>query len=341
MPQHGAPVSQRQERRGVMDGRERELRRHTERLAADDAGIARAAELLRGGRLVAFPTETVYGLGADARREDAVEAIYVAKGRPDHNPLIVHVDSLDAARQLGEFPEAALNLVQNGWPRALTLVVPLREGHGLAWRVTAGLTSVALRVPDAPVALRLLKAFGGPIAAPSANPSGRISPTSAAHVLAGLDGRIDAVLDGGSTEAGLESSIVSFLGDGPEVLREGTALVTSNGLRRAPATPERLVAPGQMASHYAPRGAVRLNATEKRDGEFHIGFGPVAGDVSLSPSGDLDEAARRLFAVLHDADAQGHGAIAVAPIPDEGVGRAINDRLRRAAAPRDQDVDRA
>lgn len=309
----------------------------TERLKADAEGISRAAAILSEGGLVAFPTETVYGLGADARNDEAVAAIFEAKGRPSFNPLIVHVANTEAARRIGILPETAESLVAEGWPKALTLVVPVREGSDLSPRVTAGQKSVALRVPLSDVAQALLVAFDGPIAAPSANPSGRVSSTTAEHVLVGLGGRIDAVIDGGPTEAGLESTIVSFLEPEPVLLREGTASVEIEELKRftTPTATDRPISPGQLASHYAPRATIRLNATEAREGETLIGFGPISGDLTLSASGDLNEAARKLFALLHEADRAGVTKLAVAPIPEEGIGRAINDRLRRAAAPRD------
>ncbi len=308
----------------------------TERLKDTPDGIARAAELLARGRLVAFPTETVYGLGADARNGEAVAAIYEAKGRPRFNPLIVHVADLEAAGSIGDFPVAAHAFLHDGWPAGLTLVVPVREDAGLSGLVTAGLPTVALRVPSSPVAQAMLKAFGGPVAAPSANISGRVSPTEARHVLAGLDGRIAAVLDGGATTAGLESTIIGFEEGTAVVLREGAFVVPDDlpRYRPHPAASEAVTAPGQLSSHYAPKGSVRLNAREKRAGEYHLGFGNVTGDASLSPTGDLREAAARLFSMLHEADRRGEDRIAVAPIPDTGLGKAINDRLRRAAAPR-------
>lgn len=308
----------------------------TEILAADAPGIARAAELLAAGRLVAFPTETVYGLGADARNGAAVAAIYEAKGRPEFNPLIVHVASRAAAERLGVFPEATEMFLEGGWPEGLTLVVPLREGHGLSPLVTAGLGTVGLRVPMNALAREMLTAFGGPVAAPSANPSGRISATTAAHVLSGLGGRIAAVLDGGATSAGVESTILGFDANRPVVLREGAFEVPDDLPRATGGSEGAVAAPGQLLSHYAPAAPVRLEAVTAEPGEWHIGFGAVPGDVSLSSSGDLREAAARLFAVLHEADAAGVARIAVAPIPDRGLGRAINDRLRRAAAPRPQ-----
>lgn len=319
-------------------------RRQTERLAGDADGIARAAAVLRAGGLVAFPTETVYGLGADARDGRAVAGIFAAKGRPAFNPLIVHVPDLAAAERLAVLPAAAQRLAAAFWPGPLTLVVPLRADAGLSPLVTAGLPTVGLRVPAHPVAQALLAAAGCPVAAPSANPSGRVSPTTADHVLAGLSGRIDAVLDGGTCPLGLESTIVGFDPD-PVILRPGG--VTAEALAIALGAPvpasdggkaDRPNAPGQLASHYAPRAALRLEAERPRPGERFVGFGPpppgIVPDLSLSPSGDLMEAAARLFAVLHAVDAGGDGPVAVAPVPEAGLGRAINDRLRRAAAPR-------
>ncbi|MBW7920557.1 MAG: threonylcarbamoyl-AMP synthase [Rubellimicrobium sp.] len=310
-------------------------------LAADADGIARAAALLREGRQVAFPTETVYGLGADARDDRAVAGIYAAKGRPAFNPLIVHVADTDTAQQIAAFSPKARALADAFWPGPLTLVLPLRAGAGISRLVTAGLDSVALRVPAHPVARALLAAFGGPVAAPSANPSGRISPTTAAHVVAGLSGRIAAVLDGGATPVGVESTIVGFDSDAPVLLRPGgvagedIARVLGQPLRR-PDSPAQPTSPGQLASHYAPRGRVRLEATEAHPGEVMLGFGPVDGALNLSPSADMTEAAANLFAMLHRLDEAGAEAICVAPIPRRGLGVAINDRLARAAAPRDR-----
>ncbi|PRX37290.1 L-threonylcarbamoyladenylate synthase [Meinhardsimonia xiamenensis] len=312
----------------------------TRTLPADPAGIEEAARLIRAGRLVAFPTETVYGLGADATDGRAVAAIFEAKGRPRFNPLIVHVPDIEAARKIAVFDEAAERLARAFWPGPLTLVLPLRPEARISELVTAGLETVAVRVPAHPVAQALLRAVGRPVAAPSANPSGRVSPTTAEHVLEGLKGRIAAVLDAGPCEVGLESTIVA-LTPRPMLLRPGgvpaeeieACLGTSLG---APApAPERPNAPGQLASHYAPRARLRLDAREARPGEVLLGFGPVERSaLNLSPSGDLREAAANLFAFLRQLDAQGAEAIAVSPIPEEGLGRAINDRLRRAAAPR-------
>lgn len=309
----------------------------TEILAADAAGIARAAALLAQGGLVAFPTETVYGLGVDARDDDAVARLYAAKGRPSFNPLIVHLPDAAAVARYAEMPPAADRLADAFWPGALTLVLPLKPGSGLSPLVTAGLPTVAVRVPDAPVARALLAAFGGPVAAPSANPSGEVSPTRAEHVLAGLGGRIDAVVDGGPCGVGVESTIIGF-DPAPVLLRAGGLPVEAiEACLGAPlgAAGDDITAPGQLASHYAPKGRVRLNVTAPEEGEVVLGFGPVACDLNLSEAGDLTEAAARLFDGLHRLNAMGAERIAVTPIPEHGLGRAINDRLRRAAAPRD------
>ena len=299
----------------------------TEVRLADAEGIAEAARILDSGGLVAVPTETVYGLAARADSAEAVARIYAAKGRPDFNPLIVHVAGLAQAERYADLSPEARALAQAHWPGPLTLVLPRRADAALAEAVTAGLPTVALRAPAHPVMQALLAACAFPLAAPSANRSGFISPTCAAHVLASLDGRIDMVLDGGATTAGVESTIVAVRADGKvEELRPGPLPIGVRGEVRT------LEAPGQLASHYAPGKPVRLNAPEAAPDEFMIGFGPVAGDVTLSTSGNLSEAAARLYACLHEAARAPEPRIAVAPVPDEGVGRAINDRLRRAAA---------
>src|SRR6056297_1513252 len=308
-------------------------------LSPDDGGITRATEVLHADRLVAFPTETVYGLGGDARSDMAVARIFEAKGRPRFNPLIVHVADAEQARDFVAWSDMADRLAGAFWPGALTLVLPLRAGHGLSPLVTAELPTLAIRCPAHPLAERLLRAFGGPLAAPSANPSGLISPTTAAHVHDGLDGRIDAVLDGGACAVGLESTIVG-LSDTPVLLRPGglpaEAIEAALGApllhRSAEAA---LTAPAQMASHYAPGARVRLEATHVMPGEVLLGFGPMACDLNLSRAGDLTEAAANLFGHLHALDARAPSGIAVAPIPTTGLGAAINDRLARAAAPRD------
>lgn len=310
----------------------------TEVLAPTPDGLARAAAILRAGGLVSFPTETVYGLGADATNDAAVAAIYAAKGRPDFNPLIVHVEGEAAARRFGLLDRRAEKLSRQFWPGPLTLVLPLAEGHGLARRVTAGLGTVGLRVPAHRVARGLLAAAALPLAAPSANPSGLMSPTTAAHVLEGLGGRIDAVIDGGPCAVGVESTIVGLDG-AARLLRPGGVPVEA--LARALMAPlaepgAAVTAPGMLASHYAPAARLRLDAERPRLDEVFLGFGPGGGALNLSDSGNVVEAAARLFALLRQADALAGpgGVIAVAPVPETGLGRAINDRLRRAAAPR-------
>lgn len=314
----------------------------TECLAPSPDGLAQAADLLRRDSLVAFPTETVYGLGGDARSDLAVARIFEAKGRPRFNPLIVHLPDLAAARALADFDARAQALAAAFWPGPLTLVLPLRAGSGLSDLVTAGLPTVALRIPAHPVAQALLRIFSGPLAAPSANPSGRVSPTRAAHVLEGLGGRIAAVIDGGACAVGVESTIIGL--DGPAtLLRPGgvptESLEAALGLPLSLPAAGKITAPGQLASHYAPGAALRLDAIAGRPGEVWIGFGPdcAGAALSLSEAGDPVEAAARLFHALREADrlAGSDGAIAVAPIPETGLGRAINDRLRRAAAPRE------
>lgn len=306
-------------------------------LPDDDAGIARAARLLQAGDLVAFPTETVYGLGGDATDDRAVARIFAAKGRPRFNPLIAHVADVAAAHRLVVWSDLAQRLAAAFWPGPLTLVLPVRADAGVSALVTADLPTLAVRVPAHPLAQRLLRAVGRPVAAPSANPSGRISPTTAAHVMAGLGGRIAAVLDGGACAVGLESTILG-LTPGPVLLRAGgvpsEALAAVLGHPVAVQAGGAITAPGQLASHYAPGARVRLEALTAEAGEVMLGFGPVPGTLTLSATGDLTEAAASLFRHLHALDAMAPGGIAVAPIPDTGLGRAINDRLRRAAAPR-------
>lgn len=309
-------------------------------LPPDAEGITEAARLLATGELVAFPTETVYGLGGDARDDRAVARIYEAKGRPSFNPLIVHLPDLVAVERIAHVGPKARMLAQAFWPGPLTLVLPLRDGAGISPLVTAGLETVAVRVPEHPLAQRLLRAFGGPLAAPSANPSGRVSPTQARHVLEGLAGRIAAVLDGGPCAVGLESTIL-LADPEPVLLRPGglpvEALEAALGVTVATGGDAgKPTSPGQLASHYAPEALVRLGASEARDGELLVGFGTVKGTLTLSDSGDLVEAASRLFQTLREADrlTGPGGRIAFAPVPETGLGRAINDRLRRAAAPR-------
>src|SRR5690606_31374561 len=305
-------------------------------LPADDAGIAAAAETLARGELVALPTETVYGLAADATNGEAVARIYAAKGRPALNPLIVHVDGPAMAARLADLPPLAHRLIEAFWPGPLTLVLPARADSPAAGLVQAGLPTIAIRCPNPPVAQAVIARLGRPIAAPSANPSGRISPTRAEHVRAGLAGRIPLILDAGPTEAGLESTIVAVEGEALRLLRPGP--VPAEALAAlAPvlaAADGKIQAPGQMTSHYAPRQPVRLGASAPEPHEFFIGFNGLDGNLNLSPKGNLIEAAARLFEALHMAEASGATGIAVAPIPEDGLGAAINDRLRRAAAPR-------
>jgi L-threonylcarbamoyladenylate synthase len=300
-------------------------------------GVATAARLLRDGLLVAVPTETVYGLAARADRDESVASIYRAKGRPSFNPLIVHVADLASAQSLAHFDAEALALAAVFWPGALTMVLPLREGAPIAAAVTAGLPTLALRCPAHGVMRAVIDETGLPLAAPSANRSGGVSPTEAAHVVASLGANVDGVIDGGACEAGLESTIVALRGGGRwQVLRPGpiteARIAAVLGTASEPVTSQAIEAPGQLASHYAPGKPVRLDATTAEADEFHIGFGAVAGDATLSATGDLAEAAARLYAVLHEAAAAAKPSIAVAPIPAGDIGEAINDRLRRAAA---------
>lgn len=311
---------------------------HPHLQTADADGIARAAALLRAGKLVAVPTETVYGLAARADCADAVARIYRAKGRPDFNPLIVHVADLAAASRLALIDDRAHNLADTFWPGPLTMVLPRRDDAELAEATTAGLATVALRCPAHPVMHALLDACGVPLAAPSANRSGAVSPTDAAHVQASLGDAVDMILDGGRCRAGLESTIVALREDGDwQVLRPGPIETDriSAILGRGPATvtSTAIEAPGQLASHYSPGKPVRLDVQEARADEFFIGFGAIAGDCNLSSGGDLAEAASHFYEALHKAAAAPQPRIAVAPVPHEGMGEAINDRLHRAAAP--------
>jgi len=296
-------------------------------LPFDDESIAEAARLILLGEPVAVPTETVYGLAADATNAEAVARIYEAKGRPSFNPLIVHVPDFTSAEQIGQFDREARRLAEQYWPGPLTLVVPLRSNSGIASIVTAGLPSIGIRVPAHPAMQALLKAAGRPLAAPSANASGAISPTRAEHVLKSLGGRIPLIIDGGPTQSGIESTIIGATGGSLRLLRRGPIAIEA-----AADIAGKIEAPGQLASHYAPSKPLRLGATCAEPDEFLIGFGTVTGDSSLSSTGDLVEAAARLFDSLYRADESAKRRIAVAPIPDEGLGAAINDRLRRAAA---------
>ena len=316
-----------------------------------ESALARAAAFLRDGKLVAFPTETVYGLGADATNAQAIARLYQAKGRPAFNPLISHVADLAAAQQIARFDATALKLAQAFWPGPLTLVLPKTADCAVAELATAGLDTIAIRIPSHGVARAILTAFGKPVVAPSANLSGHVSPTTAAHVKADLDGRIDLIVDGGPVEVGVESTIVGCFEE-PMLLRPGglpreeIERVLGRALTQAPPDAEsesgQPLAPGMLASHYAPRTPVRLNANSVAYGEALLAFGaPVAGAESarsvmnLSAQGDLNEAAANLFGYLRALDAKAARAIAVMPIPNLGLGEAINDRLRRAAVGRE------
>lgn len=299
---------------------------NTRVLPFSDESIAEAARLILAGEPVAVPTETVYGLAADATNAEAVARIYAAKGRPSFNPLIVHVPDIAAAEALAVLDAEARELAERYWPGPLTLVLAKRDHAPLPSIVTAGLPTVAIRVPGHPAMQALLRASGRPLAAPSANASGTISATRAEHVMKSLGGRIPLIIDAGPTEVGLESTIVAADGDRLRLLRPGPI-----DLGLALATGDKVQAPGMLERHYAPAKPLRLDATEALPQEYLIGFGPVRGAASLSPTGDLVEAAARLFDLLHQADASNAQAIAVAPIPDEGLGLAIRDRLRRAA----------
>ena len=298
----------------------------TKTLPFSDETITEAARLILAGAPVAVATETVYGLAADATNADAVARIYEAKGRPGFNPLIVHVPNLAAAERIGEFDELARALADEHWPGPLTLVVPLREDAGIASIVTAGLTTIGLRVPAHPAMQALLKAAGRPLAAPSANASGAISPTRAEHVMKSLGGRIPLIVDSGPTPRGIESTIVAATGGALRLLRRGPIEIAAEL-----AGSGQIEAPGQLASHYAPSKPLRLGVTDAAEDEYLIGFGAIGGDSNLSRAGDLTEAAARLFDLLHLADASAKPRIAVAPVPDQGLGAAINDRLRRAS----------
>ncbi len=319
----------------------------TRLIQAGPGAAQKAADCLARGGLVAFPTETVYGLGADATNGQAVARLYDAKGRPAFNPLIAHVPDLDSARELGIFNADAEALAAAFWPGPLTLVLPRAAACPVSELAMAGLDSIAIRVPDHALARTILRAFGKPIVAPSANLSGHVSPTTAAHVLQDLDGKIDMIVDGGPTPVGIESTIVACLDGPPSLLRPGglsraqIAATLGHDLAQPPEmTEETPLAPGMLESHYAPRATLRLDATAVEPGESLLAFGAplpgAAATLNLSEQGDLEEAAANLFGHLRQLDARGGAAIAVMPIPHEGLGEAFNDRLRRAAAPKTQ-----
>lgn len=310
----------------------------TRTLPADAHGIAEAAACLAAGGLAAIPTETVYGLAADATNGEAVARIYAAKGRPSFNPLIVHVAGIESAHQHASFEPLAERLAARFWPGPLTLVLPRLPDSPIASLVTAGLSTIAVRVPAHPAMQAVLAALGKPIAAPSANASGRLSPTRASHVLESLAGRIPLILDAGPTSAGLESSIVAIANGEARLLRQGA--VSREAIEAAIGAPlslaedaDPIAAPGMLLNHYAPNLPLRLNAETAAATEYHIGYGPIAGDANLSPSSNPVEAAANLFDFLHRAQSSNRTAIAVAPVPMSGLGAAINDRLKRAAAP--------
>ncbi|MFZ2003983.1 MAG: L-threonylcarbamoyladenylate synthase [Stellaceae bacterium] len=313
-------------------------------LSATQEAIARAARLLRAGQLVAFPTETVYGLGGDATSDAAVAAIFAAKGRPRFNPLIVHVPHLTEAEGIAVFDQLAREAARHFWPGPLTLVLRRRDNCGISLLASAGLDTIAVRVPVHPVAQALLRETGRPLAAPSANRSGRVSPTVAAHVAAELGQEVALILDGGNCAVGLESTVLDLTRATPTLLRPGGVTVEALAEALGPiATGESNSdaprSPGQLASHYAPRLPLRMNATAPQPGEALLAFGPhpppgFAETLNLSPAGDLAEAAANLFALLRRLDRAEFARIAVMPIPENDLGRAINDRLRRAAAPR-------
>lgn len=301
----------------------------------DDAAIADAANRIIAGECVAVPTETVYGLAADATNGEAVARVYAAKGRPSFNPLIVHVATLDAAKQIANFNPAAKKLAAEFWPGPVTLVLPARKDSPVAPLVTAGLGTIAIRIPAHPAMQALLKASCRPLAAPSANASGRISPSCADHVLKSLEGKISLIINAGPTRHGLESTIIAPTDSAVHILRPGPVsadqieVVTGVSVSSREATT--IDAPGQLASHYAPSKPLRLNAAEAKADEWLIGFGEISGDATLSPTGDLVEAAARLFARLHEAESSNKHRIAIAPLPAAGIGAAIADRLARAA----------
>jgi L-threonylcarbamoyladenylate synthase len=324
----------------------------TQILPAGEAAVAAAARCLAGGGLVAFPTETVYGLGADATNPAAIARLYQAKGRPAFNPLIAHVGDLGAAMRIARFDERAMALAEAFWPGPLTLVLPKTKDCAVADLATAGLETIAIRVPAHAIAREILRAFGGPVVAPSANLSGHVSPTTAAHVQSDLMGRIDLIVDGGPVEVGVESTIVGCF-DEPMLLRPGglprgeIERVLGRALVQPPEDTDsdtgQPLAPGMLASHYAPRTPVRLDAERVEAGEALLAFGSyavpgvdaAAAVMNLSARGDLNEAAANLFGYLRALDARGARAIAVMPVPHHGLGEAINDRLRRAAVGRE------
>ena len=300
-----------------------------ETVAPTSDSLARAADILRDGGLVAIPTETVYGLACDAANAEAVARLYAAKGRPSFNPLIAHVSNIQMAEREGHFSDSARDLAAKHWPGPLTLVLPLADTHIVCDLARAGLSSIAVRMPAHTVARDLLTQFDKPIVAPSANPSGRISPTRAEHVAADMADKVDLILDGGPCSVGLESTILSCLMDPPSLLRPGS--IDASKFSEGETNQDAPISPGQLSRHYSPNAALRLNANDHQNDEALLGFGQnQRATLNLSPSGDLKEAAANLFAMLRELD-RSHNRIAVAPIPNSGLGAAINDRLARAA----------
>jgi L-threonylcarbamoyladenylate synthase len=303
-------------------------------MTAGPEAYARASALLQAGKLVALPTETVYGLAGDARSDAAIAAIYAAKGRPSTNPLITHLSNGNQAGDFAHVNDLAGNLINRFWPGALTLVLPKRTPTNLADRATAGLNTIAMRYPDVDWMNTVSGIRSGPLVMPSANLSGHVSPTTAQHVMDDLGDRIDLIIDGGPCRQGLESTVLAIDGDHATLLREGALprarIETITGPLLTPHPDGPTASPGMLARHYAPQAALRLNAVQAQDGEILIGFGPDYGEPSLSRNGDLSEAARNLYRLLRDLDGPDQ-KLAIAPIPDTGLGAAINDRLRRAA----------
>ena len=304
-------------------------------LSLTDENIALASRVLHSGGVIGMPTETVYGLAADASNDQAVARIYAAKGRPSFNPLIAHVSDIEMALREGVFRPEALKLVEEHWPSPLTLVVDVAKTGTVCDLARAGLDSVALRLPCHAIPINLIKAFGGPLVAPSANPSGRISPTTVAHVMADIGDELDLIFNGGTCAAGIESTIIDARGERPALLRPGSFNLDWieeiwPGLVRRESDPDAPQSPGQLLRHYAPRAGLRLNADGPEADEAFLGFGPGPATLNLSPRGDLEQAAANLFAMLRQLD-QDYDRIAVAPIPQDGLGEAINDRLTRAA----------
>ena len=318
--------------------RHRVINLQTKIFNTSEQDLVEASELIKGGGTLAFPTETVYGLGADATSNIAVAKIYQAKGRPSFNPLIIHCFSIDQIKAFALWSSEAQVAADKFWPGPLTMVLPLLPESNISSLALAGLQTVAVRIPEHPIAQKILKLSNTPLAAPSANPSGTVSATKAEHVISRLSGKIEGIISGKASKIGLESTIISLLNEA-SILRYGAieAAEISDVLGinlKKPEQDEKISAPGQLSSHYAPRGSIRLNSKTIKENEVHLGFGKVDSDLNLSKTENLIEAAANLFDFLHKLDEMGAEKIAVSPIPEKGIGIAINDRLRRAAAPR-------